>query len=160
MANSEDWQQLLHPGNFIACGFGSGLIPKAPGTAGTLVAIPLVLVIQQFSLLEQWIVCLLMFIFGCYVCGVAAKSFGSEDPGKIVWDEMTGYCIAMVAIPVSVMTIILSFFIFRMLDIFKPFPIRLVERKLKGGFGIMADDAIAGFITNLILLLFLHFFIS
>ena len=147
---------FTNPVYLTACGFGAGLVPKAPGTVGTLVAIPIVVAISWLATSVQWVVLAAMFILGCWVCQVVADSLGDNDPGVIVWDEIFGFCIAMILIPLSLATIVLGFVIFRTLDILKPWPISWVERKFSGGFGIMIDDVIAGLVCNVCLQVFIR----
>lgn len=133
---------------WIACGFGSGLVPKAPGTAGTLAAIPVVLLLQIFGHVGYFAAVVMMFVLGVFVCHQAARIANDNDPSVVVWDEITGYCVALLFIPVSAVTIVAAFLLFRLLDIFKPWPISYFESRLTGGFGIMFDDLLAGLITN------------
>lgn len=146
---------LRDPAHFLSCGFGSGLVPGIPGTAGTVVAIPLALLMQRLPDAGAVALCSVMFVAGCFICERTAKALGKEDPAIVVWDEITGYCIAMAAVPASALTIAMAFVVFRALDILKPFPIGWVEKKVSGGFGIMLDDAVAGILTNVILVFFL-----
>ncbi len=136
---------------WVACGFGSGLVPKAPGTAGTLVAIPLVLLLQVLGNVGYFVVTAAMFVLGIFVCHHAARVINDDDPGIVVWDEIVGYCAALIFVPVNPVTVILAFIVFRMLDIFKPWPISYFESRLSGGFGIMFDDLAAGLMTNFLL---------
>lgn len=137
--------------HFLALGFGSGLAPKAPGTFGTLAALPLIylqsLVSPQLGLI--WV--LFAFVLGCYVCGQTAKDIGEHDHGAIVWDEVAGYSLAMWCIPFEWQYLLAGFLLFRFFDIVKPWPIRLLDKKIHGGFGIMIDDMLAGFFSWLIL---------
>ena len=135
---------FTNPVYLTACGFGTGLIPKAPGTFGTLVAIPIVTAVSWLSIPLQFAVIATMFLIGCFVCQTVAKSLDDNDPGVIVWDEIVGYCVAMLMVPLSLPAIIAGFLIFRFFDILKPWPISWVEKKYSGGFGIMIDDVIAG----------------
>ena len=146
------WKVVRNPIQLLAVGFGTGFMPKAPGTAGTLVGIPIVIYVSTQPTVVQGLSLLIMIVLGCYICHVAANSFGNSDPSIIVWDEITGYCVAMFLVPVSVATICIGFILFRCFDIFKPWPISLVERSVTGGVGIMMDDVLAGIFTNLILL--------
>jgi phosphatidylglycerophosphatase A len=140
-----------NPLHWISCGFGTGFVPKVPGTAGTLVAVPIVLLIQSFPTPVHLTILVLMFVLGCIVCQFTALALNQKDPGAVVWDEITGFCIAMAFIPATWTLMILAFVIFRLLDIFKPWPISLAEKKVAGGIGIMLDDLIAGVLTNLFL---------
>ena len=139
---------IRNPMHLVACGFGSGFVPKIPGTAGTLVGIPIVLLMQLLPVLGQWLAVVLMFLVGCYVCEYSARALNLGDPGAIVWDEITGFCVAMMLVPVSVLNIVIAFILFRVFDIAKPWPISLADRKVSGGFGIMLDDLIAGVFAN------------
>ena len=137
--------------HFLALGFGSCLSPKAPGTFGTLAALPLIylqsLLMPQFALI--WV--LFAFVLGCYVCGQTAKDIGEHDHGSIVWDEVAGYSLAMWCIPFEWPYLFVGFILFRFFDIVKPWPIRLLDKKVHGGFGIMIDDMLAGFFSWLVL---------
>jgi len=154
-ANSHSLRNFLI---FVACGFGTGFVSRMPGTVGALVAVPVVLLFQLLSSPLQWLICAAMFVFGCWICEFAVRKLEVADPRCVVWDEITGYCIALVALPATAGTMIAAFVIFRALDILKPFPINWCERRFKGGFGIMLDDAVAGIATNLILIFLLRSF--
>ena len=128
----------------LAFGFGSGLSPKAPGTMGTLAAIPLWWLLAQLPLGTYLIVVLIAAVAGILICGRAADRLGVHDHGGIVWDEFVGFWIAMAALPVTWQSLILGFVLFRLFDILKPWPISWLDRRVSGGFGIMIDDVIAG----------------
>ena len=142
---------VSHPVHWISCGFGLGLIPKAPGTAGTLLGIPIVYCLQPIGDIGFLAVVVFLFVVGVYSCQVTANALNQHDPGVIVWDEITGYCIALVFVPISAATLILAFVLFRFFDILKPWPISYFDKRLQGGFGIMFDDVIAGVFANLVL---------
>jgi phosphatidylglycerophosphatase A len=135
---------LANPIHFLALGFGSGLAAKAPGTFGTLAAIPLYLLMTNLS--QPWYIglTLLSVLAGCYICGKAAEDMGVHDHGAIVWDEVAGLLITMTAAPVSGLWLAVGFVLFRFFDILKPWPIRWLDAKIHGGFGIMIDDVLAG----------------
>ena len=135
---------------WVAFGFGSGFVPKAPGTAGTLVAIPLVILIAQLPLFLQIAVWVGTFFVGCFVCQIAADWLDESDPGAIVWDEIVGYCFAMALLPLSLQTVVVTFILFRLADILKPWPISWVEKRVRGGLGIMLDDLLAGLLVNIV----------
>ena len=135
---------LRDPGHFIALGFGSGLFPRAPGTAGTLVAIPLYLLCMSFPQWLYFTVLLLAFLVGVYLCGRTADALGVHDHPGIVWDEVVGYGLTMAWAPVGWVWVLLGFVVFRLFDILKPWPIRVLDRRLGGGLGIMLDDVLAG----------------
>ncbi|GAA0815750.1 phosphatidylglycerophosphatase A [Colwellia asteriadis] len=136
---------LKNPVHFLALGFGSGLLPKAPGTYGTLAAIPLFLLMSELSTMYYALVVLLSCIIGVYLCGRTAEDVGVHDHGAIVWDEFAGFFITMFMIPVSWQSVLVGFMLFRLFDIIKPWPISVADKKLSGGFGIMFDDILAGF---------------
>jgi len=129
--------------HFLALGFGSGLAPKAPGTFGTLVALPLVWLLSLAG--TAWFVAFLVAgtLLGIYVCGKTAADVGEHDHGAIVWDEVIGFTLTMLLIPVTLTTLLLGFVLFRFFDIVKPWPIRWFDRRVHGGFGIMLDDLLA-----------------
>lgn len=136
---------------FCAFGFGSGLSPKAPGTAGTLIAVPLYLLLIQANSFVYAMFVLLTAILGVWICQEASDRLGVHDHGGIVWDEMVGFWITMFAVPPGVLTISLGFVLFRVFDIAKPWPINLADQKVGGGLGIMLDDVLAAVYANLCL---------
>ena len=138
---------LANPIQFLALGFGSGLAPKAPGTFGTLAAVPLFLLMSSLSPLFYALLVLVVCISGIYICGKAAKDVGVHDHGAIVWDEFAGFFITMFMIPVSWQSVLVGFILFRIFDIAKPWPISVADKKLTGGFGIMFDDVLAGLLA-------------
>jgi len=141
------------PNYFLAFGLGSGLIRYAPGTWGTVMAIPLYLLIANLSAISYLTVCMLAFIYGCWVCGKVANELGVHDYNGIVWDEVVGFWLTMFAIPVSFSSVILGFILFRVFDVIKPPPILWVDRYVGGGTGIMLDDVLAGIAAWIILFL-------
>ncbi|MCL1140159.1 phosphatidylglycerophosphatase A [Shewanella pneumatophori] len=149
---------LKNPIHFLALGFGSGLAAKAPGTFGTLAAIPLFLIMAPLSL--PWYVALtLLSVFaGFYICDKASKDMGVHDHGAIVWDEVAGLLITMIAAPAGWQWLVIGFALFRFFDILKPWPIRWLDAKVHGGFGIMIDDVLAGIFSLLCLQGLAHYF--
>jgi phosphatidylglycerophosphatase A len=136
---------LLNPIHFLSLGFGSGLSPYAPGTMGTLVAIPLYLLLSQLELLPYLLVVGCGFLIGIYLCDKTSKTLGVHDHSGIVWDEFIGYWITMIAIPaVTWQWILAGFVLFRFFDIAKPWPVKIADKRVPGGFGIMLDDLLAG----------------
>ena len=135
---------LRNPMQFLAFGFGSGLSPKAPGTAGTLVAIPIYLLIADLSLLHYSLFIAVTSLLGIWICGVASRQLKVHDHPGIVWDEFVGYWITMWAVPADWTWIIAGFVAFRVFDIVKPWPISVLDRRVDGGLGIMVDDMLAG----------------
>jgi phosphatidylglycerophosphatase A len=141
---SADPRILKDPVHFLAFGFGAGLSPVAPGTAGTLVAVPLVWAVMQFGLLAHAAFACVAILAGFYICGESAKRLQVHDHGGIVWDEICGYTVTMLAAPPSWYWLLAGFALFRFFDIVKPSPIREADHSLSGGVGIMLDDVIAG----------------
>jgi phosphatidylglycerophosphatase A len=134
---------LRNPVHFFAFGFGSGLVRQAPGTWGTLAAIPVYFVISDLPLIAYSAVVITAFILGVWLCGASSRALGVHDHPGIVWDEIVGYLITMTAVPLSWSSVLLGFILFRVFDIWKPWPISLLDRKVHGGFGIMIDDVLA-----------------
>jgi phosphatidylglycerophosphatase A len=134
------WRNPVH---FLAFGCGAGAMPVAPGTFGTLVAVPLYLLLEGLPLAYYLIVVAVMTAFGIWLCGRTAADIGVHDHGGIVWDEIVGYLLTMAAAPAGWMPIVLGFLLFRLFDIIKPWPIRLADKRVGGGFGIMLDDLLA-----------------
>lgn len=135
------WRNPLH---FFAFGFGAGAVPFAPGTFGTLVAIPLYALLEPLGLPIYLSVAALLLIAGIAICHVTARDIGVHDHSGIVWDEIVGYLITMIAVPFSVFNLMAGFVLFRFFDIVKPWPIRQLDSKVTGGVGIMLDDVVAG----------------
>lgn len=135
---------LANPIQFLALGFGSGLAPKAPGTFGTLAAVPVFLLMSNLTPLYYALLVLVVCFSGVYICGKAARDVGVHDHGAIVWDEFAGFFITMFMVPVSFQSVLVGFILFRLFDIAKPWPISIADKKLDGGFGIMIDDILAG----------------
>jgi phosphatidylglycerophosphatase A len=132
------------PVQFLAFGFGSGLSPIAPGTAGTLAAVPLYLALSQLSLPLFSCVLLLAAGAGVWICGTASRQLGTHDHPGIVWDEFVGFWLAMWALPPAWPWVIAGFLLFRLFDILKPWPVGFLDRRVGGGLGIMLDDLAAG----------------
>lgn len=135
---------VTHPAHWLALGFGAGLMKQAPGTWGSVVGgilfAPLLLLPMEWYLL----VLLATSALGIYVCDKSARDWGVHDHGSIVWDEIVGMGIAMILLPLSWQSVLLAFVSFRVFDIWKPWPVNVLDQKLKGGLGIMADDMAAG----------------
>lgn len=142
---------LKSPVHFLAFGLGSGLSPKAPGTVGTLAAVPLYLLLMQLSPLYYLLALLAATGFGIWVCGKSSQLLGVHDHGGIVWDEFVGFWITMFIAPAGWLWIVLGFVLFRVFDIWKPWPIQVIDRKVDGGLGIMLDDILAGVFALLVL---------
>ena len=142
---------LTSPVHFLAFGFGSGLSPKAPGTMGTLAAIPLYLLLMNLPLTGYLLAVLLISVAGIWICGESSRRLGVHDHGGIVWDEFAGFLLTMTAAPQGWAWIVLGFALFRLFDIWKPWPVRVADRQLHGGLGIMLDDILAGIYAWLVL---------
>jgi phosphatidylglycerophosphatase A len=132
------------PVYWLATGLGSGLAPKAPGTAGTLVAVPLYLLLNGLLWWQYIAVVSAGFLIGVWICALAARQLGVHDDSSIVWDEIIGFLITMIAAPAGWMWIGVGFVLFRFFDIVKPWPIRKIDQRVGGGLGIMLDDVAAG----------------
>jgi phosphatidylglycerophosphatase A len=143
-----------HPAHFIALGFGAGLSPVAPGTAGTLVAFPLWWLmggIEEPVLLLGLLLCL--FGLGVWACGVTGRDLGVSDHGAMCWDEVVAFLLVLAIAPEDPWWQAAAFFLFRAFDVVKPPPIRELELRFKGGFGVMFDDILAAGYTLLVLAL-------
>jgi phosphatidylglycerophosphatase A len=135
---------LTNPVHFLAFGFGSGLAPFAPGTFGTLAAIPLYLLMTSLSLPLYLVIVAVVSIVGIWICGKSSEMLGVHDHSGIVWDEFAGYFVTMIAAPAGWIWIVIGFILFRLFDIWKPWPISVLDKQVHGGFGIMVDDILAG----------------
>jgi phosphatidylglycerophosphatase A len=153
LANPPTIQFLLaHPAHLLACGFGSGLSPRAPGTVGTLFAW------AAFPLLRPWMndFEMLGFLLVCFVVGVLAVQrtgvdLGVIDHGSIVWDEIVPFWLVLLFCPMHWLWQVTAFCLFRFFDIVKPQPARYFDEKVKNGFGVMCDDLMAAGYTLLVL---------
>lgn len=132
------------PWLLLAFGFGSGLSKIVPGTAGTLVAVPLYCLVATQSLLIYSVFLVATTALGVYLCTHASNKLGVHDHTGIVWDEFVGFWITMYAVPFQWYWVLVGFVLFRLFDMVKPWPISLADRKVNGGFGIMFDDILAG----------------
>ncbi|MEK6770211.1 MAG: phosphatidylglycerophosphatase A [Pseudomonadota bacterium] len=128
---------------FLATGFGVGTVPVAPGTVGTLLAVPIYLLLSTANLLLYLEILVVLLVVGLVVCHTASAILGDDHPA-IVWDEIVGFLITMAAAPAHWVWLVAGFLLFRLFDIWKPFPIRQVQDRLHGGPGTMFDDVLAG----------------
>jgi phosphatidylglycerophosphatase A len=148
---------LSSPAGWLACGFGSGLAPVAQGTFGSLAAILPWLLLRQLSLPVNLLVIAIGFAIGVWVCDVAGRALGVDDHRSLVWDEFIGQWIALLpALLAPWWAVIAGFALFRLFDVWKPWPIRWLDRHLKGGMGVMVDDVVAGLFAAILLWLVLH----
>lgn len=136
--------KLIH---WLAVGFGSGLAPKAPGTFGTLAAVPFYLLLAQLPQPAYMLALLVCCVAGVWICGRSAADFGEHDHPAIVWDEFAGFFITMALVPLNLLNLLLGFALFRLFDIMKPFPIGWLDKRVSGGLGIMLDDIVAGMMS-------------
>ncbi len=143
---------------FISLGFGAGKAPVAPGTWGTLVGIPIYLLMQDLSLMIYIIISAAIIALGIWAADVYGRELGVHDHQSIVWDEVAGYIVTMTFAPTGWEWIIVGFLLFRLFDIWKPWPINLLDKYVKGGFGVMIDDVLAGVYAGLILYLLAIFY--
>lgn len=140
-----------NPACLLAFGFGAGALPKAPGTWGTLLAVPFYFLLQPMPWLLYAGLLVALFALGVWCSTIAARRLGVHDHPAIVWDEMVGYWTTMIAAPAGWIWVLIGFMLFRLFDIWKPWPIRATERRISGGLGIMIDDVIAGVFAGLIM---------
>ncbi|MDD5036067.1 MAG: phosphatidylglycerophosphatase A [Methylococcaceae bacterium] len=148
---------LNSPICLLAFGFGSGLAPVAPGTFGTLAAVPLYLLAASLPLPAYLGLTLFLFLAGVWLCGRCEQILGVKDHSGIVFDEFVGLFITLTAVPVAPIPLIAGFLLFRLFDIVKPWPIAWFDRNVHGGLGIMLDDALAGLLAWIVLFFFLYF---
>jgi phosphatidylglycerophosphatase A len=141
-----------HPAHFIAFVGGIGLSPVAPGTAGTLAAFPLFWLLDYILDPPAFLLLIAaLFVIGVWACSVTGAALGDQDHGGMVWDEITAFLLVLLFTPNEPMWEAFAFLIFRLFDIIKPPPIGTLEKKLRGGFGVMVDDLLAAFFTLLCL---------
>ena len=136
---------LAHPAHLIALGFGSGLAPKAPGTVGTVLGLPLFWAITAIApdLPNQLILIAATFLLGIWACARTGRALGVADHGGMVWDEIVAFALVLLFTPAGWMWMLAAFGLFRLFDIVKPWPIRFFDARLKNGFGVMFDDLLA-----------------
>ncbi len=149
------WQFILsHPAHFFAFGFGSGLFPRSPGTAGTLIAFPIYWLVAPWVSDAVFILILVgAFAAGVWICGKTGEALGDADYGGIVWDEIVAFLLVLIFTPAGLLWQILAFSLFRFFDIVKPPPIRYFDSNWHGGLGVMFDDLLAAGYTLLCLAL-------
>lgn len=142
---------LKDPRHWPALGFGLGAAPYAPGTFGTLLGIPLYLLIADWPLMGYLAAVLVLFMAGVALCGMTARALGVHDHAAIVFDEVVGFLVTMTLAPPGWLWVAAGFALFRLFDIWKPWPIRGLDRGVHGGPGIMLDDVMAGLYALLVL---------
>jgi phosphatidylglycerophosphatase A len=129
--------------------FGSGLMPIAPGTFGTLAAVPPAIIIYYFGTVPSVISLIVIIPLAVWTSNVTQKLLGKDDPSEIVIDEVAGFFVTVFLLPFSWLSFTLGFLLFRVFDILKPFPIGIIDKKVKGGTGIVLDDIVAGIYANI-----------
>ncbi|WP_297527989.1 phosphatidylglycerophosphatase A family protein [Thiohalobacter sp.] len=144
MAGPVPLRLLRDPGHLLAFGLGSGLAPVAPGTFGTLAALPLWWLLAQLPPAGYLLATLAAAVGGIWLCGRAARALGAHDHPGIVWDEVAGLLVTLAFVPPEWPWVVAGFLLFRLFDIVKPWPIRVLDQRVVGGIGIMADDLVAG----------------
>ena len=143
---------------FLATGFYIGNIPFAPGTFGSLLGLPLGFILAGLKLTPALAVVALLILFAIWIAHAAEKVLKKADPGCIVIDEVAGMVVTLVGLPFNLTTAVSGFIAFRILDILKPFPIRILDQRISGGWGVVADDVAAGIFANLLLRIVVYFF--
>lgn len=142
---------MRNPVHLLAAGFGSGLSTKAPGTAGTVVGVAVYLLLSELAVAPYIGVCVVLFAAGVWICERAADDLNEHDHPNIVYDEIVGYLVTMIAIPAQWPWILAGFTLFRIFDIIKPWPVSVLDRRVRGGFGIMIDDLAAALLALTVL---------
>jgi phosphatidylglycerophosphatase A len=130
---------------------GLGFLPKAPGTFGTLGAIPLLLLLERLPPTRFMLAVVIFIGLAIFISELYQAPLGSHDSQQIVIDEVAGFLVTMMWIPLSVVSLVFGFVLFRALDIFKPYPISVIDRRIKGGLGVVTDDLAAGLVANIVL---------
>jgi phosphatidylglycerophosphatase A len=146
------WRHLREPVHLLALGFGAGLAPWAPGTFGSLVGLAFALALAPLGWAWNLAAVAVAVVAGVWICGESARRLGVHDHPSIVWDEVAGMMITMLAVPAAWWGTPLAFALFRLFDIAKPWPIREIDHGMRGGVGIMLDDVLAGVFAGLVLL--------
>jgi len=146
------WRHLASPVHLLAFGFGAGLAPFAPGTFGSVVGLGVALALAPLGMGWNLAAVVLAVVAGVWICGESARRLGVHDHPAIVWDEVAGMMITMLAAPAAWWGAPLAFVLFRAFDIAKPWPIREIDHGMPGGLGIMLDDVLAGIFAALVLM--------
>lgn len=141
-----------HPAHFVSFGFGVGLIRFAPGTFGTLLALPLYwYALREYATGDAFLILAVLFAIGAWACSITGRNLGVADHGGMVWDEVVAFLLILLIAPEAPGWQASAFLLFRFFDVVKPSPIREFERRVKGGFGVMADDILAAGYTLLVI---------
>ncbi|MDD3650293.1 phosphatidylglycerophosphatase A [Immundisolibacter sp.] len=142
---------LRDPACALALGFGAGLAPRAPGTCGALLGLPLAAALTRLPVAMAVLVLGLLSVLGVWCCARAGQRLGVSDHPAIVWDEVIGMALALLAVPFGWWQYLLGFALFRLFDILKPWPVGALDRQVGGGLGVMLDDLAAGVLAGVTL---------
>ena len=155
-SDNPPFREAFEKGDFIdktalvlSSWFGSGLVPVAPGTFGTLAAVAPVAVIKYLGWIPESIFIVMVVFLALWSSHVTRDCLVREDPPEVVIDEAAGFCFSVFLLPLSVLSLCLGFLFFRLFDILKPFPIGVIDRRVRGGLGIVLDDLVAGIFANI-----------
>jgi len=135
---------------FLATGFGFGCVPVIPGTFGTLPGLPVCYLLAQLPVAVAALSVVILITVAMWIAGAAEEAFQQKDPGKIVIDEIAGLAVALLGLPFDLFHVVTGFVAFRLIDAWKPFPLRLMEKRLSGGVGVVMDDVGAGIYTHIL----------
>ncbi len=149
-----------NPWHFIAFGFGTGAIPVAPGTFGTLIAIPFYLFLESYSDATYIVLTIMFALFSIWLCNKVSKEIHVHDHQGMCIDEIVGYLVTMIGAPYGWGWILLGFILFRIFDIWKPWPIRQVDAQVTGGLGMILDDVLAGIYSLIIIHILARVFVG
>jgi phosphatidylglycerophosphatase A len=142
---------LADPGHLLSLGLGTGLLPRAPGTWGSLLGVPLFLLLHPLGQVSYVLLVIALFVLGVYISGRTARALGVHDHSAIVIDEVVGMLVTWVLVGPGWFTIVAGFVLFRLFDILKPWPVSWIDRSVSGGLGIMLDDLVAGLMAAVVL---------
>ena len=141
-----------HPAHILATWFGAGLVPLAPGTAGSLAALPIAYALSHYlGIIGLGVAIAVVFVIGIWAAQRYSERTASHDAGPIVIDEVVGQWLALLLVPADILLYAIGFALFRLADIVKPWPISWADKRIKGGFGVMLDDLLAGALAAIIL---------
>ena len=144
---------------FFATGLGIGFLPFFPGTLGSVLALPLCYLLVPIQPFIAGGIIVIIVLLSMWIAGKAERVLRQKDPGKIVIDEIAGVMVTFIGVPFDLLNVVVGFLIFRIMDILKPYPARLLEKKLPGGVGVVMDDVVAGLYSNFLLRILMVFII-
>ncbi len=151
---------FAHPAHWVALGFGAGLSPIAPGTVGTLIALPLAALLRRYTDGTGFLIAVaLAFLVGIWAADRTGRDLGAADHGAIVWDEVAAFLLVLFFVGERPLAQAFGFLLFRIFDVVKPPPANIIDREWKHGFGVMADDLVAAAYTLLVLALWQRLFL-